>query len=376
MFNPRTARALATTAAMIAAAALAGTPALGAAADGHDTTTGGLQSSLDGVVRHGAVGALVEVRSDSGSRRASAGVAEIGSTRPVLEHGRFRIGSITKSFTATVVLQLVDEGLIQLDDPLALWFPAIPRAQDITVRHLLGHTSGIFDSFRTMPRPPSPAFLEATRRTWTPQELIDRALAPPPVFDRPGSEFSYSNTNYTILGAIVERVTGASYGEAIEQRILRPLKLSDTSLPGTRTRIKGPHPHGYVPLLREGRVELAGFTEMNPSIMGAAGEMISTTEDLNDFFDALLSGELVSPELVALMKTPSTPGGRYGLGLWIVRTSCGDLAYGHDGDAIAFQSYSFTSGEADRQVTVALTPDFSGDPDDAVDALIDDALCG
>jgi D-alanyl-D-alanine carboxypeptidase len=114
---------------------------------------------------------------------------------------------------------------------------------------------------------------------------------------------------------------------------------------------------------------------MNPSVMGAGGEMISTTRDLNRFFDALLGGRLLPGHLLDAMKTPGVAGGTYGLGLRVRDTSCGTRVYGNDGDALTYQSWSFSTEDRRRQVTVALTPDFSGDPDDAVGAFLNSALC-
>ena len=199
----------------------------------------------------------------------------------------------------------------------------------------------------------------------------------PPTFEPPGSAFAYSNTNYLLLGQIVEKVTGRPYGEEIERRIIRPLRLRGTSVPGTSPRIHGPHPHGYVPTQQDGKMHLLDFTEMNPSVMGAGGEMISTTRDLNRFFAALLGGRLLPRHLLDEMKTPGVEGGRYGLGLaWWRDTSCGVRVYGNDGDALAYQSWSFSTEDGGHQVTVALTPDFRSDLDDAVDAFLDKAVCG
>src|SRR5439155_6714747 len=119
-------------------------------------------------------------------------------------------------------------------------------------------------------------------RTWTADELVQRAVARPPTFP-PGSDYSYSNTGYALLGQIVERATGRSYDEEIERRIIRPLRLRDTELPGTSPWIRGPHPHGYVPIAQEpgGEPQLVDLTLMNPSMMGASGELISTTRDLD-----------------------------------------------------------------------------------------------
>jgi D-alanyl-D-alanine carboxypeptidase len=349
----------------------AGTGAAAPAEAGH----AGLQGRLDDVVAAGAVGALVEVRDERGVWRGRSGVAALGTTRPVPVDGRFRAGSITKTFLATVVLQLVGEGRLRLDDPVEAWLPGVvPDGRRITVRHLLNHASGLADVRLTLPMPPQPEFLDNRWRTWTAAELVRRAVADPPAFQPPGSAYAYSNTGYLVLGRIVEEVTGRSYGEEIERRVIRPLRLRGTSLPGTSPRIPGPHPHGYVPIRQRGLVD---YTRMNPSVFGAAGELISTTADLNRFFAALLGGRLLPGHLLDEMRTPGIEGGkRYGLGLAWRDTSCGIRLYGNDGDALAYQSWSFSTMDGRRQVTVALTPDFRADLDDAVDAFLDAAVCG
>ncbi|WP_308032941.1 serine hydrolase domain-containing protein [Streptomyces solaniscabiei] len=170
-------------------------------------------------------------------------------------------------------------------------------------------------------------------------------------------------------------MTGRPYGEEIDRRIIRPLRLGATSLPGTSPHVQGPHPHGYVPIQQGTERRLVDITEMNPSVMGAGGEMISTTSDLNRFMAALLDGRLLPGRLLDEMKTPGVTDGTYGLGLRWRDTSCGVRMYGNDGDALAYQSWSFSTGDRRRQVTIALTPDFRGDPDDAIDALLDKAFC-
>lgn len=333
----------------------------------------GLQRRLDDVVAAGAVGALAEVRDEPGVWRGTSGVAELGKTRPVPVHGRFRVGSITKAFVATVVLQLVDEGRLRLDDTVETWLPgAVPDGDSITVRQLLNHTSGLYDVVDTLPMPPEPEFFDNRWRTWTAAELVQRAVANPPTFEPPGSEFAYESTGYLLLGQIIEEVTGRSYGEAIKQRIIRPLRLRGTSLPGTSPLIRGPHPHGYVPA---GESHLLDYTRMNPSVFGAGGEIISTTRDLNRFFAALLDGRLLPGHLLDEMKTPGVESATYGLGLDWQDTSCGVRVYGHDGDALAYNVWSFSTEDTSRQVTIALTPDFSADLDAAVDAFLDKAFC-
>ncbi|MEU4295460.1 serine hydrolase domain-containing protein [Kribbella sp. NPDC026596] len=321
-----------------------------------------------------AVGALAEVRDGRRVWRGTSGVAEVGTTRGVPVDGRVRAGSITKTFVATVVLQLVAKGRLRLDDSVEGWLPGVvPNGQHITVRQLLNHTSGLYDYKDTLPMPPSQEFLDNRWRTWTVSELVERAVAHPPTFDPPGSaySYSYSNTNYLLLGEIIEKVTGRSYGNEIERRLIRPLGLSGTSLPGTSPWIRGPHPHGYI------RTEqgLLDYTELNPSLFGASGEMISTTADLNRFFAALLGGHLLPRRLLDEMKTPGTKDGTYGLGLSWRDTSCGIRVYGNDGDELAYQTYSFATADTRHQVTVAVTPNFTTNPDGPINALIDKAIC-
>lgn len=335
-----------------------------------------LQRRLDDAVAVGAVGALAEVRDEHGLWRGTSGAAELDTTRAVPVHGQFRAGSITKTFVATVALQLVDVGRLRLDDTVDAWLPGVvPDGDGITVRQLLNHTSGLYDYKDTLPMPPKPEFYANRWRTWTPTELAQRAVTNPPTFEPPGSAYAYSNTNYVLLGQIIEEVTGHSYGKEIERRIIGPMRLSGTEMPGASPRIRGPHPHGYLPPMRDGG-HLVDYTEMNPSMLGASGQMISTTRDLNLFFAALLGGRLLPDHLLDEMKTPGIEGGTYGLGLRVRDTSCGVRVYGNDGDALTYQSWSFSTKDRRRQVTVALTPDFRADPDVVVDAFLDEAFCG
>ena len=169
------------------------------------------------------------------------------------------------------------------------------------------------------------------------------------------------------------RLDGVVAAGAIERRIIWPLGLSGTTLPGTSPRIPGPHPHGYVP--RDGEGNLLDYTRMNPSLFGAGGELISTAKDLDTFFAALLGGRLLPGHLLAEMKEPAVEGRRYGLGLAWRTTSCGIPVYGNDGDALTYQSWSYSTVDLRRQVTLVLTPDFDGDVDPAVDALLSEAIC-
>ncbi|UYM03605.1 serine hydrolase domain-containing protein [Solicola gregarius] len=355
-----------------ALAVMSAPAAAGAGESGDD----GMQRRLDALVDNGAIGVLAEVRDEHGVWRGTSGAAELGTTRKVPARGRFRAGSETKTFVATVVLQLVGEGRLRLNDTIEEWLPgAVPDGDRITMRQLLNHTSGLYDYQDTLPMPPTPEFFANRWRTWTPDELVERAVAEPPTSE-PGSAYAYSNTGYVLLGQVIENVTGRSYAEEIERRIIRPLRLHQTSLPGVSPLIRGPHPHGYLPTRLQGRTYLVDYTEMNPSVFDAGGEIVSSAKDMNRFFAALLGGRLLPDRLLDEMTTPGIAGETYGLGLAWRDTSCGIRAYGNDGDALAYQSWTFATQDRRREVTIALTPGINRDLDDVVDAAVDEAICG
>ena len=356
------------------------TPPLAASAHGSDRGHGGqraeLQRALDELVAAGAIGAVAEVRDERGVWRGSSGVSALGRGRP--EPGSLtRIGSVTKSFLATVVLQLVATGDLRLDDPVETWLPGmVPNGDEITLRHLLSHTSGIADVVPTLPLNPPSEYLKVRWRTWTATELIARATALPPTHPEPGRVYKYSNTGYLLLGLVVEKATGTSSAEQVRRRIIRPLTLRNTSLPGTFPFLIGPHLHGYLPVSENGQpARPVDITARNPSIMGAAGEMVSTTADLNRFYAALLGGELLEPAELAEM-TGATPTSGYGFGIRR-RTfpGCDRSALGNDGDALGYLTYSFATDDNRRRVTVSYTPWGPKEPEAQVDVLLSKALC-
>jgi D-alanyl-D-alanine carboxypeptidase len=296
------------------------------------------------------------------------------SSRPVPVNGKFRAGSISKTFVGTVILQLVAEHRLGLDDAVDDRLPGVlPAGTGITVRELLNHTSGLPDYLTTFPRPGTPEFVNLRWQTWSPNELIARVSDEPLLFT-PGTQASYSNTNYLLLGQLIERITGNPYGKAIEQRIIRPLALHGTSVPGNDPFIHGPHAHAYMPVQQDdGSMSLVDVTAFNPTIMWAGGEMISTTRDLNRFYDVLLSGDLLPPDLMKQMRT-TAPDSIYGLGIIQQHLSCGITAWGKDGDAPGYSTWSFSTPDNRKRVTVSVTWG-EGDARDAVHALLDAELC-
>ncbi|MFI5892794.1 serine hydrolase domain-containing protein [Actinoplanes sp. NPDC051513] len=316
-----------------------------------------LQEQLDAVHAAGMPGAFAEVRDGRRTWTPTTGVADVATGAPVRDGMRHRVGSITKTFTATTMLQLAGERRIALDAPIGRYLHRglVPAglARQVTVRMLLNHTSGIGDYanaiFTTLDD-----LITMGKTIYTPEQLVRLGVGVGPT-NAPGAMHSYSNTNYILAGLIIERVTGHSYRAEVTNRILRPLGLRDTYFEGNEFDIRGPHMHAYVPW-PDGT--LKDFTHYNMSWGWAAGEMVSTARDLDVFYRALLTGKLLRPAQLAQMQTtvPSVPedpaAGGYGLGLYWVDLPCGRF-WGHDGGTIGHQTVSWHSPDGSRQVTYA-----------------------
>lgn len=332
----------------------------------------GLDRDLEAIVAAGATAALAEAAGPAGTRRAAAGVTRLGRPAPAPVGGRFRIGSVTKTFVATVVLQLQAERRLELDDTVQRWLPGVvPGGDRITLRQLLNHTSGLYNYTDALDLSPG-AWLPQRFRSWEPAELVALATAQPPLFP-PGTDWSYSNTNYVLLGMVVEAATGNDHATEIRQRIIRPLGLRQTGSPGERVDISGPHAHGYLPVGPEGAEKPVDVTRMNPSVAGSAGEMISSTADLNTFFHALLTGRLLAPAQLSAMKT-MVPGHDYGLGLESTTLSCGVTLYGHGGGIFGYSTASFHAPDGGRRLSLSVNP-YLGDPSPATEALVNRVFC-
>ncbi|WP_338870113.1 serine hydrolase domain-containing protein [Myxococcus stipitatus] len=296
-----------------------------------------LRQAIAGLPDAATTAAQVRIEGSAGRWLGSSGVADVHSGAPVPKNARFRIGSITKTFTATVVLQLAAERRVDLDRPVQHYLPGLlPLDYSlVTVRQLLNHTHGL-------PGVPLPAkdpewFFENRFRRFTPRELVSLALEQGKRFE-PGTQQEYGNIGYLVAGLLIEKVTGRPYGQAVRERILVPLELRDTSVPGNDPTIPGPHVRGYEAVTQDdGTVRLVDVTEANQSIPWAAGEMISTTADLDTFLCALFRGRLLPPEQLEEMFTvPDVPfvgGGRamYSAGLTRIPVN-GLTVWGKSGD--------------------------------------------
>ncbi|MDQ1735398.1 MAG: D-alanyl-D-alanine carboxypeptidase [Pseudonocardiales bacterium] len=321
-----------------------------------------LRTEMRALVRSGVPGVLVRVQHNGNAVELAAGAARVSPMERARPGERFRIASVTKTFVATVVLQLVAEGKLALGDHVGRFLPGlIEDGGMVTVRELLNHTSGLPD-FANVPAISSAFGQGGTKKSWTPRQLI--ALIRNGPRHTPGLAWSYSSTNYVILGLIVEKVTGRPLADVLRARIFSPLGLRATSF-DSASQIAGPHLDGYVQVTGTGLRRVTGFL---PSTAWAAGAAVSNAADVARFLQALLGGRLLAPAQLHEMRTTvsrgaTDPGEGYGLGLMRSRTfgfpdqvpptSCG-FAWGHTGDVAGYMALAFSSGDGSRQVVIAI----------------------
>lgn len=346
------------------------------------------QEALDAITRDGTPGALALAVDRDGAWYGRSGTADLRTGRPRVAEERFRTGSVTKPFLATVLLQLTADPAygMSLDDPVDKWLPGLVRGNGhdgsrITLRQLLQHTSGIYSynqdaGFQAKFK--GEAFLEHRFDGATPRELVDIAMSHRPDFE-PGREWKYSNTNYVLVGMVIERATGGSYAEQVRERIIEPLRLRGTSLPGTDPTLPRPHARHYSTLgAKEPGSRLYDVTEYDPSITGASGEIISTVRDMSTFMRALVRGELLPAAQQREMFTPTGPAEAVGYGLGITRfTLCGPgrerTVWGHNGDVPS--SLSVAVSTADGRHTLALNRNGDGGPDELEEDVLEAEFC-
>lgn len=281
-------------------------------------------------------GALVGVWRDGYEPFARAfGVRDAATGETMTTDVHVRMGSVTKSFTVTAILQLVDDGRIRLDDAISVYVPDVPNGGAITLRQLAAMRSGLWDYSEDV----IPANLAQPERHWTPRELLDIGFSRPPLFP-PGTAFDYSNTNTALLALAVEAATDRSFDVVVGERILKPMNLEHTGF-AVGTAMPAPYAHGYAPG-HEGAVDA---TFWNPSWGFGAGNMFSTLDDLGIWARGVATGTLLSPAAQAarleFLPAPSEGNGAlYGLALeyqngWI----------GHNGNIAGYQTYAYYLAE-------------------------------
>ncbi len=328
--------------------------------------------------------------------RARYGTAGVGSTAPVPWDPEFRVASTSKTFTAVVVLQLAAEGRLSLDDTVERWLPGVVSGHGydgsrITVRDLLQQTSGIYDYIND-PGVQDKLFnhFDENRFDATPpSRLVALALQHAPLFTPspggPPRRWAYSNTNYLLAAMIAEKAGDAGWRELVEHRIIAPLGLRHTYIPGENPYLTGPHER--VTIDGPGGVPV-DLTEESYQHTADSG-VVSTPSDLDTFFRALAGGRLLPAAQWALMRQtvpyddlPTPPSGRpggYGLGLRVVPLTCGGVYYMHEGDGFGVYGRPAVGADGRRAVTVSVTSTTALVDEDrlnqAVQTLTDHALC-
>ena len=325
-----------------------------------DAVSTELDAALNDVVATGVPGIIVRVKDPHhAARNYAAGVDEVATGTPLRPTAQYRVGSITKTFVATIVLQLVGEGRLRLDEPVSKRLPdLLSDGRLITVRQLLNHTSGLPDYTED----PELFAGIVENRVWKPAALVAMADKHPRLF-APGSAWKYSNTNYIVAGLLIKAVTGHSLANELQRRIFSPLGLDHTSFPVTNAPLTGYHTHGYIstetiPTADGQPLDVTGY---NPSHAWAAGAIVSNAEDLSDFYEALMGGRLLTPRLLREMRTtvaedPTDPNTtfRYGLGLERVSDTCG-ANWGHSGSIYGYRGIAYWNARTGRTVIIAST---------------------
>jgi D-alanyl-D-alanine carboxypeptidase len=333
--------------------------------------TAELVTAIENVHRAGIPGLFAEVRDGDQVWRGAAGVADVTTGRPVDADMRHRVGSITKTFTAAAVMQRVESGRIDLDAPIGRYLPELvpgERGDAITVRMLINHTSGLaeylpyaYSSLKAFPAlaDTGPESLDDHRLTrFHPSELIEMGVGAP-AFAAPGDTPGlYSNTNYLLLGELLEQVTGTTAEHCITRDVIERAGLLNTGFP-TSPYVDGPHSHLYEAWF--GMIEPPrDYSVYDMSWVGPAASLTSTVADLNQFFRRLLAGEIVSPSSLAQMQRTVpvvSQEGKvidYGLGLHPVQAPGQDTFWGHGGTVWGGGTLAVIRADGRRQMTVAV----------------------
>lgn len=347
-----------------------------------------VRQQLRAALKAGAPGAFVAVSDvDAGPYPIqTVGMADLAARRPMDPRLRFRVASVTKTFTAALVMQLVGEGKIGLDQPIQRYLPkgTLPPNWKASVRQVLQHRAGFYDYGVHLLNQKANGTVDNFETylrnvVYQPQQMVDMAVRRGPQ-SRSGTSYLYTNTDYLLLGMAIEKATGQTYGQALTSRIFGPLRMTQSYYPVPEKKIAGPHITGY--LSEDDRSKPpVNATEQNMTWMNSAGGIISNAADLQRFHRALLGGRLVRPALLRqmLIALPYSKGphkGAYGLGLKDYTLPCGQHVVGHDGVVQGYQTQLFSTVDGRRQVVIFANASNNTGVYNAEVRALDAAFCG
>lgn len=323
-----------------------------------DATAAALdEAAAEGFAQAAAPGAVVAVQTPDGSWTATYGDADPDAKVPMTADVHHRIGSVTKTFTGTVLLQLAEQGELSLDDPVSKYLDGVPEGDLVTLRMLADMTSGIA-SYTIDPDFQAALFADPTR-VYTPDELIALGLELPRRFE-PGAEFDYSNTNFVMLGRIIEIVTGKPFATVLDEQVLEPLGLADTAMPSAEeVALPAPSSRGFtLQGTPDDATEPVDATGWNPTWAWTAGQMTSTAADLLVYGRAFGTGQgLLGEDAQVERLTSMAPAGGYGLA-----GGCIDGWFGHTGELPGYNTALYYDTDNDTTVVVLANSDIpSGD---------------
>ncbi|MFD9499164.1 serine hydrolase domain-containing protein [Streptomyces sp. NPDC060035] len=351
----------------LAAVAMAATAFTGPAQASRDTAPAAVghqatRSAMDAAVTAGVPGITAHARDADGVWKSASGVGDLKTGAPRGKNDRFRVGSITNTFVATVLLQMEAEKRLGLDDAVEHHLPGLVRGngndgREVTVRQLLNHTSGLFDYLADTEYGGTymegDAYLQHRYDTLTPEMRVNVALSHEPLF-KPGARHAFSSTNDVLAALIIEKIGGRPYEDEVRDRIIEPLGLKATSNPGDSVQLPRPSSRGYSKLFRSAPDRIDDVTEMNGSQGWGNSDIISSAADLNRFYRALMRGKLLPPRQLKAMKTtvdnPDFPGSSYGLGIERFTMGCGTTLWYHDGGAVGWLTLAATTEDGRHQL--------------------------
>lgn len=335
-----------------------------------DLSVSDVQAVLDETIeREGITGLSLTIYSPIlGRVSASAGYANADTQTPLETDDLTYVGSVTKTFVTTIIMQLIEDGSLSLDDTIDQWFPDYPYADKITIEQLLTMTSGTYNFFDESPENPFILVLmQDVTHQWTPDEVIETAASVEPTA-LPGAMFHYSNTNFIMLGRIIEFTTGNEFQEELHNRILTPLGMESTYLSGYE-----PVEGNLVPSFVRDSAAMFGspapFVSPHEIYVGmemmawAAGGLVGTSGDLAQGMYGVFNSGIISDESLSIMTTPKSihdVGVEYGYGMMIFDTPLG-TAYGHTGSLPGYASLTMYVPKYDLSISV-ITNDESGRP--------------